>query len=164
MYEINEVSARLVELLKRNSLKITAAESCTGGLISAALTSVPGSSGVFDAGFCTYSNDMKIKLLGVDKKTLEKFGAVSRETASEMAEGAAGTTGADIAVSTSGIAGPGGGTPEKPVGTVWTAVKIKDTLHTKLYNFNGCRDEIRNKAVLAVLTDTVGLINEMMVV
>ena len=106
-------------------LHITTAESCTGGLAAGAITAVPGSSAVFDGGVVTYSNDMKKKLLGVHDETLRDFGAVSPETAGEMALGAIKLTGADIAVSVTGIAGPGGGTEEKPVGLVYIAAASK---------------------------------------
>ncbi|MDR2655876.1 MAG: competence/damage-inducible protein A [Oscillospiraceae bacterium] len=109
----------LVNALKEKKLKIAAAESCTGGIISGRITEVPGASEVFGCGLCAYSNEMKSKLLGVNPGTLEKFGAVSAQTAIEMAQGVRELSGADISISTSGIAGPGGGTTEKPVGLVY---------------------------------------------
>ncbi len=115
------LAAVLVDLLRENGLTVTTAESCTGGAIAAALTRVPGASAGFEAGYVTYSNAIKTRTLGVREETLAAHGAVSEAVVREMAEGALERSGADLAVSVSGVAGPDGGTPAKPVGTVWLA-------------------------------------------
>ena len=113
------------ELLKAKNFSLSTAESCTGGGIAALITSVPGSSEYFKGGIVAYSNEVKADLLHVSVETLAQYGAVSRETVVEMVKGAMKTLKTDCAVATSGIAGPGGGTPEKPVGTVWIAAACK---------------------------------------
>lgn len=118
------------KLLKAKNLSLSTAESCTGGGIAALITSVPGSSEYFNGSVVAYSNDVKRELLHVSAETLSRHGAVSRETVVEMAKGAMKTLKTDCAVATSGIAGPGGGTPEKPVGTVWIAVAYKNEIIT----------------------------------
>lgn len=118
------------ELLKKKNLTVSTAESCTGGSIAARLTSIAGSSEYFNGGIVAYSNEVKIELLGVSAQTLEKHGAVSEETVIEMVKGAMKALKTDCAVATSGIAGPGGGTPEKPVGTVWIAAGYKSEIRT----------------------------------
>lgn len=118
------------ELLKSQKLSLSTAESCTGGGVAARITSVPGSSEYFKGGIVAYSNEVKISLLGVSAQTLGQHGAVSRETVVEMAQGAMKTLKTDCAIATSGIAGPGGGTPEKPVGTIWIAVAYKKEIVT----------------------------------
>lgn len=123
----------LVPLLTKSNQKITVAESCTGGLIASQITAIPGSSAVFEAGFVTYSNDMKEKLLNVPAKTLIDHGAVSKETVLAMAKGALARSNADFAIAVSGIAGPDGGTKEKPVGSVWIAWGNKQSLQAKYY-------------------------------
>ncbi len=120
--DIDSLERAAVEYLKRNSLTLAAAESCTGGLISKRLTDVSGASEVFLGGCVTYANEAKIKLLGVSPETLSTYGAVSEETAREMARGVREALGSDIGVSVTGIAGPSGGSPEKPVGTVYIGV------------------------------------------
>ncbi|WP_373370114.1 nicotinamide-nucleotide amidohydrolase family protein, partial [Clostridium tepidum] len=125
---LEEVAAKL---LVEKDLKIAVAESCTGGMVSSVLIDYPGISSVFVEGCVTYSNEAKMKRLGVKEETLDKFGAVSEETAIEMAEGVAKGLNADIGISTTGIAGPGGGSEEKPVGLVYTAITIKGK--TKVY-------------------------------
>lgn len=117
-------------LLKTKKLSLSTAESCTGGGIAALVTSVSGSSEYFNGGIVAYSNEVKMSLLHVSAETLEKYGAVSRETVTEMVKGAMETLKTDCAVATSGIAGPGGGTPEKPVGTVWIAAAYKNEIVT----------------------------------
>src|SRR5215470_17575935 len=112
----------VAELLTQNQTKLAVAESCTGGLIGHRLTNVPGSSAFFVGDFVTYSNDMKSELLGVSNHTLRDYGAVSEQCVLEMALGARARTGADVAIATSGVAGPEGGTPEHPVGTVCIAL------------------------------------------
>lgn len=116
--EAVELAAKVIEANRARGKCIAVAESCTGGLISAALTEIPGSSDVFEAGYVTYSNEAKMKMLGVSGDVLETFGAVSVATAWAMAQGALARSGADVAVAITGIAGPGGGTSNKPVGTV----------------------------------------------
>lgn len=116
--ELDDLARRVIEENRALGRKIAVAESCTGGLVSAALTEIAGSSDVFDSGIVTYSNEAKIELLGVSPEVLETFGAVSVATAWAMAQGAINRTGADIAVAITGIAGPGGGSEKKPVGTV----------------------------------------------
>src|SRR6266699_6142192 len=116
-----EAARALIDLCRSKTLTIAAAESCTGGLLAATLTEIPGSSDVFDRGFVTYSNDAKQAMLGVPATTLGTFGAVSRETAHAMAQGALARAPADLAVAVTGIAGPGGAMPGKPVGLVYLA-------------------------------------------
>lgn len=135
VYGVDEISIEsvLVKKLKAKNKTIAFAESCTGGLISKRLTDVPGASEVFGYGFCTYANEAKMSILGVKKETLDAHGAVSKETAEEMALGALKVSGADIAVSVTGIAGPGGGTKEKPVGLVYAGIATKNGVsHKKL--------------------------------
>lgn len=139
-------------LLLANKLTLTCAESCTGGLLSSRLVNVPGSSEVFKSGLVTYSNKAKRKLLGVKKSTLQKHGAVSAKTAEEMAKGAAFISKCDVTVAITGIAGPDGGTKEKPVGLVYIACNIKGKIKVKEYHFSGNRDKVRESAVSAALT------------
>lgn len=120
----------LGKLLRAKNLSLSTAESCTGGRVAAAITSVAGCSEYFKGSVVAYSNEVKTGLLGVSAETLEKWGAVSRETVIEMAEGAMKTLKTDCAIATSGIAGPGGGTAEKPVGTIWIAVAYKNEMLT----------------------------------
>lgn len=120
----------LGELLKKKKLTVSTAESCTGGSIAARLTSIAGSSEYFNGGIVAYSNEVKMNILHVSRETLEKHGAVSEETVVEMVKGAMKALKTDCAVATSGIAGPGGGTPEKPVGTVWIAAGYKNEIRT----------------------------------
>ncbi len=131
----------LVTYLCDNGLKITFAESCTGGLLSKSLTDVPGASAVYDGGVTSYANEIKTRLLGVEKSVLDTYGAVSRKCAEQMANGARHLFGADIAVSVTGIAGPGGGTPDKPVGLVY--VGIADRGGVKVYRLM-CKDNGRD--------------------
>ncbi len=117
--DLNSINELVVKALAENNMKIATAESCTGGLISKKITEVSGSSAVFDCGVCSYSNEIKNKVLGVDKAVLDTLGAVSAETAKQMAKGVRLLSNSDIAVSTTGIAGPTGATPQKPVGLVY---------------------------------------------
>lgn len=146
----DDLPALLVSALNEKGLRIASAESCTGGMVSMRITAVPGSSGVFDCGVCSYSNSIKEKALGVAEETLQKFGAVSQQTAAQMAQGVKALANADIAVSTTGIAGPDGGTKEKPVGLVYIGCCSKSgvqTVKAQLDDFgrNG-RQEIRKAA------------------
>ena len=140
-------AGRLVGLLAEKGLSVSTAESCTGGLLSSALVDVAGASAVFSYGFITYANEAKAKILGVAEETLIKYGAVSEETAGEMAIGAARESSADLAVSVSGIAGPDGGTKEKPVGTVCFGRCCRGELATRTRHFSGDRRMIREQAV-----------------
>ncbi|MBO4898722.1 MAG: competence/damage-inducible protein A [Lachnospiraceae bacterium] len=141
----------VVKLLKKRGLTITFAESCTGGLLSGRVVGVPGVSDVYKTGFVTYSNKAKHKLLGVSKKTLKKYGAVSEECAYEMAFGAAKAAEADVAVAITEIAGPDGGTEEKPVGTVYIGCCVCGEAVVKRFNFSGNREKIRDNSVSAAL-------------
>lgn len=140
---LEELSTEVVAALTTRQLILATAESCTGGWLSKAITDIAGSSAVFDRGFVTYSNQSKIDMLGVAPDVLETFGAVSEETTQQMALGATDNSAANIAISTSGIAGPGGGSHEKPVGTICFGWQIdsKTTSATKL--LTGDRDEVR---------------------
>ena len=138
---------RLYHILKEKNMKISFAESCTGGLAASRLVSVAGSSAVFDGAVCCYANEVKQRLLGVKDWVLEKKGAVSADCALQMADGAIRLFGADIAVSVTGIAGPDGGTEEKPVGTVYMCCSIKDgDCFMWRYSFTGDRQAVREKA------------------
>lgn len=127
-----DAARALNEKLASKGLSVATAESCTGGLVSAAITSVPGSSAVFLGGVTAYSNDVKTTVLGVGRDTLARYGAVSEPTVREMVAGVRRLTNAACAVATSGIAGPGGGTPDKPVGTVWIAASVAERTQTLL--------------------------------
>lgn len=142
----------VVELLAKYGLTVTTAESCTGGLIAGTIVNVAGASDVLNEGYVTYSNEAKERLLGVRHETLERFGAVSRETAREMAEGAARRAGAEAALSATGIAGPGGGTEEKPVGLVYIGCFLKGDTRVKECRFAGNRKENRLDTVYTALT------------
>ena len=138
----------LIAVCREKKIKLALAESCTGGLVAGCITSVSGSSDIFDRGFVTYSNQAKIEMLGVSENTLEKFGAVSDETAIAMAEGAIKKSGGELALSITGIAGPGGGSEEKPVGLVHIAVARKNTTtRSERHIFKGNRDRVRIQAV-----------------
>lgn len=139
---MKDTEYRLVELLLKNKKTVATCESCTGGLISKRITNVSGASEVFGYGVCTYANEAKTKLLGVKKETLETHGAVSEQTAVEMVLGMLDLSGSDIAISTTGIAGPGGGTAQKPVGLVYTAIACSDGYKKckKLLLGNTCPD------------------------
>lgn len=141
----------IIKLLIKNKMTITCAESCTGGLLSGRLISAPGASETYRYGFITYANKAKRKLIGVKKETLKKYGAVSRECAYEMAFGAADAAGADVALSVTGIAGPGGGTETKPVGLVYIGCCINGETVVNEYRFTGTRDMIRQYAVTSAL-------------
>lgn len=149
--EIETLEAKLVTRLAETGWKIATAESCTGGLIGATIVNVPGASDVFEQGLITYSNEAKVRLLGVNQATLSAHGAVSRETAGEMALGAARSASSEVALSSTGIAGPGGGTPEKPVGLVYLACYVCGRVTVRCCHFQGSRDEIRRSAVQSSL-------------
>lgn len=149
--ESETLEASIIKLLADNGKTLSAAESCTGGMLSARLINVSGASEVYEAGFVTYANKAKHKLIGVKKKTLEEYGAVSKETAKEMVKGTLKETGADYAVAITGIAGPGGGTKEKPVGLVYIGCGRKHHIVVKQYQFNGNRTKVRESSVANAL-------------
>lgn len=156
---IYDAAAQLGQSLKTSGFMLVMAESCTGGMVAEAITSVAGSSAWFERGFVTYSNAAKIDMLDVSSKTLEKFGAVSEQTAAEMAIGALINSEAQIAGSITGIAGPDGGSPEKPVGTVcfaWTGKNLPVTTCT--HWFEGNRESVRKQATIFMM---VGLIERL---
>lgn len=144
-----QLSQRLGEQLLQRNWRIATAESCTGGGVAAAITAVPGSSAWFEYGIVSYANAAKEKLLGVSNETLTREGAVSEAVVIEMARGVLALSGADIAVAISGVAGPSGGSPEKPVGTVWFAwATALGKIKTELKHFNGDRAEVQSLAVV----------------
>jgi nicotinamide-nucleotide amidase len=149
MASLSEQATALLELCRRKTLRIATAESCTGGLIAATLTDIPGSSDVFERGFVTYSNEAKQAMLEVPSETLRQFGAVSRETAEAMAAGALAHSLAEIAVSVTGIAGPGGAAPGKPVGLVHFAAAARhgNLLHRECHFGEIGRSRVREAAV-----------------
>jgi nicotinamide-nucleotide amidase len=154
MAPLTEQAAALLDFCRRKKLRIATAESCTGGLVAATLTEVPGSSDVVERGFVTYSNEAKETMLGVPGMTLRGFGAVSRETAEAMAKGALRQSDAELAVSVTGIAGPGGGSPGKPVGLVHFAAASKHGQlihHEKRFGDIG-RSQVRHASVIEALT------------
>lgn len=149
---IRQLAEKTLAAARQKKWRIVTAESCTGGLIAAALTEVPGSSDVFDRGFMTYSYESKMDILGVDDATLKEFGAVSEETAVEMADGALDAAPAEIAVAVTGIAGPGGATPGKPVGLVYIGIATREgEMHVTKNNFSGDRAEVRMATVQKAL-------------
>ncbi len=141
----------VVKLLKKLELTVTTAESCTGGMLAARLVNVPGVSDVFREGFITYANKAKRKILDVSKGTLKKYGAVSEQTANEMATGGVFATDADVCIAITGLAGPDGGTEEKPVGLVYIACYLKDRVRVEKYQFKGDRNKIREQSVVKAL-------------
>ena len=147
--EITDAASRLLDDLRIRGMTVATAESCTGGLIAAALTAIAGSSDVVDRGFVTYSNAAKTEMLGVDPSLIEQFGAVSEPVAAAMASGALQRAPVDLAVSVTGVAGPGGGTPGKPVGTVCFGLATRHgETQTERQVFPGDRTDVRNATVL----------------
>ena len=145
-----DLAAVVLERLRSLGLKLAVAESCTGGMLGERITSIPGSSDVFLGGIIAYHNDVKVKALGVRAEDIERHGAVSEPVALQMASGVRERTGADVGVSVTGIAGPGGGTPDKPVGLVWISVDVTDAKARRFHVF-GDRAEIRQRAAQAAL-------------
>ncbi|MBK8964679.1 MAG: nicotinamide-nucleotide amidase [Candidatus Competibacteraceae bacterium] len=150
---LHALAAQVGQTLHGRNALLATAESCTGGWIAKVMTDIPGSSGWFDRGFVTYSNAAKIELLGVRESTLARYGAVSAETVAEMAVGALQRSSAVIAVAVSGIAGPDGGTPDKPVGTVYLAWALADGSPPRIERrqFSGDRDAVRRQTVAVAL-------------
>lgn len=153
-----ELEEKIGNLLKAKHLTVSTAESCTGGSIAALLTSVPGSSEYVNGGIVAYSNEVKMNLLSVSSETLATHGAVSQETVIEMVKGAMKTLKTDCAVATSGIAGPGGGTPDKPVGTVWIAAACKD----EIISMKQEGDEGRSGNVQKAVKNALSLLGELL--
>ncbi|MFA6231609.1 MAG: CinA family protein [Rhodanobacter sp.] len=150
--ELLALAGEVASVVQQQRLMLVTAESCSGGWIAKTLTDLPGSSAWFDTGVVTYSYQAKEALLGVDPKTLERTGAVSEETVLEMVSGALSRFGAGIAVAVTGIAGPSGGTPDKPVGTVWIGWKRRGGYgHARLFHFPGDREAVRRQTVAAAL-------------
>ena len=141
-------AATLGEALKAHGLTCATAESCTGGMVGAALTAIPGSSAWFAGGVIAYANSAKQDLLGVSGEALATYGAVSHEVVRQMALGACAALNTDLAVALSGVAGPDGGSPEKPVGTVFIGLAFQGTAQSFLYRFDGDRAEVRAAAAL----------------
>lgn len=155
---LQDLAAKLGERLRAAGLTVAAAESCTGGWIAKCITDIAGSSEWFDRGFVTYSNDAKTELLGVSGALLAEHGAVSEDAVRAMAEGALERSRADLAVSVSGVAGPGGGTEEKPVGTVWFCWQRRGgEPMVRAVPFDGDRDTVRRESVRAALWGLLGM-------
>lgn len=154
----------VVELLVRKRQSLATAESCTGGLLSELVTSVPGASQVFELGLCTYSNRMKQKFLGVPEQTLAAYGVVSREVALAMVRGLREQSGADLCITVTGLAGPGGGSPEQPVGTVYGGIAYKDLEFTTCLHLweaaHKDRESIRRNAAGCLLTIVMRILSE----
>lgn len=141
----------VVLALKKKGWRVATAESCTGGMAASSLVNVSGASEVFQEGYITYSNEAKHRLLGVEEEALQSFGAVSSQVAVQMAQGAARAAGTEAGISTTGIAGPLGGTKEKPVGLVYIACCVRDSVWVKENHFKGTRMEIRQQAARMAL-------------
>ena len=152
---IEALAAKLVAALKAKGLTVATAESCTGGLVAGAITEVPGASEVLLMGVVSYTRMAKLKVLGVKAETYDNLTAYSAEVAEEMATGIAKLSGADIVISTTGLAGPGGGTPEKPVGFVYIATGKPDDLQIRRWAFTGSRSDIRRQAVFEALSSAL---------
>ena len=150
--EIFALSAQLIKTARAQNVTLATAESCTGGLIGAAITATAGSSSIFHGGIIAYHNDVKINLLGVDPNSLDTDGAVSETIAVQMARGCRERLGVDIAVSVTGVAGPDGGSEDKPVGTVWIGLATQNGTTAKLHNFPDIsRNKVRDYTCLAAL-------------
>lgn len=159
--ELAAAAARLGERLRATRNRLVTAESCTGGWIAKAVTDIPGSSDWFDCGMAAYSYEAKQAMLGVNPHTLEIHGAVSRECVVEMVSGALVHSGASLAVAVTGIAGPGGGTQDKPVGTVWIAWKRRGGYPgARAFHFEGDRDAVRRQTVVAALEGLQALVED----
>jgi nicotinamide-nucleotide amidase len=152
--DLHAAATAVLDACRARGLKLATAESCTGGLVAGALTEIAGSSDVVDRGFVTYSNKAKQQMLGVPADTLRTYGAISRQTAEAMARGALGQGGADIVVAITGIAGPGGGGPDKPVGLVHFAAASRSgkLSHAEMRYGDIGRSEVRHKSVLQAMT------------
>lgn len=154
---MNSIEILSKQLIK-NQLKLVTAESCTGGLIAKQCTDLSGSSLWFERGFVSYSNAAKTEMLAVKESLIEQYGAVSQQVAKSMAKGALHKSHASISVSVTGIAGPSGGTVEKPVGTVWIAWAMRENLISACYLFEGDREQVREKAALKAIEGLIKLL------
>ena len=159
MEDMCELAESVVCELKKRNFTITTAESCTGGLLVATLLQVSGASSVLNEGYVTYANNAKQKLLHVKDETLTRYGAVSMETAKEMAIGVAMQAKAEVALSTTGIAGPTGGTKDKPVGLVYIGYFVNGEIEVREYRLTGSRDENRWETVKCALKDTLEMLS-----
>ena len=156
---LEQLAISVGKKLKEKKWKLVTAESCTGGSVAYWITSIPGSSDWFERGFVTYSNLAKEEMLGVSSATLNTYGAVSEQTAQEMAEGALRYSQAQVSIAITGIAGPTGGTPEKPVGTVWFGwAGVGFATQTKLMSLTGNRTQIREQSIVIALENLLNLI------
>ena len=153
------VCAQLADLLLKNNLRLVTAESCTGGMISAACTDLAGSSNWFERGFVTYSNEAKTEMLGVDTALIEAHGAVSEPVARAMAFGAIRHSAAQVSIAVTGIAGPTGGSAAKPVGTVWFGFSVQGSLHSEMMRFDGDRAAVREQTVIHALRRVLALLS-----
>lgn len=151
--EIQELAERVINSARDAGTTLGCVESCTGGLVGGALTGVPGSSDAFMGGLVTYANESKVRLVGVERETLEEHGAVSSQVAARMAMGGLAVLGVDRCVSVTGIAGPSGGSEEKPVGTQWfgLAIKGEEGVRCSMAEFDGDRNEVRRQAIVMAL-------------
>ncbi len=156
--DIHHLAERVGHDLVQANMRMVTAESCTGGWVACAVTAVAGSSEWFERGFVTYTNTSKQEMLGVAAATLDQFGAVSEQTVGEMARGALQHSHAQVAVAISGIAGPDGGSAEKPVGTVWLAWASGEQLQTQKALFSGDREQVREQAVQTALQGIIDII------
>ena len=167
MNEIETLSSKVGKELTKLNWTITTAESCTGGGISAAITEVAGSSAYFQRAFITYSNEAKAEMLGIPSNKIEQHGAVSQFTVEAMAQQALTKAQANVAIAVSGIAGPSGGSIEKPIGTVWLAIaiqylldgKLKSTVYSHCFKFSGSRRDVRDETIISSLNNALELIN-----
>lgn len=158
---LNEISAALGALLKTCNAHIVTAESCTGGGIAQVITAIAGSSSWFNGGFVTYSNEAKTQLLSVDGQLIHDYGAVSQQVVEAMAKGAVTSSLGELSVAVSGIAGPEGGTPEKPVGTVWIGwCHHEQFLHSQKFIFEGDREMVRYQTIVHALEGAIRLLSQ----
>ncbi len=157
---MNKLAKKLGEMLSKKNLSLSVCESCTGGMLGSIITTVPGSSNYFKGGIIAYSNEIKNKIIGVKKRTLKNFGAVSKQTASEMAMGIKRIMGTDAGIAITGIAGPGGGTKNKPVGLVYIGVILSKKIKVEKNIFSGNRQQIREKACEQALRLLIQMLEE----
>lgn len=157
---MKELANKAYELLLEKGYRISAAESCTGGLFAKYITDIPGSSSVLDVSIVTYANEAKMKYLGVSEENIKSYGVVSETVAKEMASGVRKLMGANVGIGITGIAGPGGGTAEKPVGTVWTAIDINGEIYAGKLSLKGDREAVREATCDAVFERLVSLLKK----